>query len=116
MDFTVILGGFVSVAPSLVIWSLALVLSIILLKRGGTRTERFLVWGSALILVNAILRIPVPAVARYLITERDFSNVGAASFVSGINVILGLISLAGVVFLFYAVWKKFSEGAKITAA
>jgi|WetSurMetagenome_2_1015567.scaffolds.fasta_scaffold777854_1 hypothetical protein len=111
-SFNVLLSSLVNAIPGLVVWIVALVSSIILLLRFSGRLERFLIAGSCLMLASTLLRIPVPAVAHYL-TEDSLSNVSGAAIISGINLFLGLISLAGVICLFYAIWKKFSETAKV---
>jgi hypothetical protein len=111
-SFNVFLGSLVNAIPGLVVWIVALVSSIILSIRFGGRLERFLIAGSCLMLASTLLRIPVPAATRHL-TEGSLSNVSAATIISGINLFPGLISLSGVICLFYAIWKKFNETAKV---
>lgn len=103
-----VLTNFVNAVPGLVIWIAALVFSIILSKRGDGKLERFLIIGSCLMLVSTFLGIPVPFIAHYL-NQNSLSNASTAGVVSGINLFLSLISLAGVICLFYAIWKKFNE-------
>lgn len=108
MEFRLLVGGLVSAVPALAVWIVALVLSSVLMKKGGGRIERFLLIGSILMLVSTLLSVPQPAIAHYL-AQSSLSNAGAAGVVSGINLFLGLISLAGVICLFYAIWRKFSK-------
>jgi len=104
MDFWVS-GGIANVAPRLTVWFTALVLSSILLKRSDGRAERFLVVGSALMLVSTLVSASGDAVANYAI--RNGYSAGEA--LRYITWSAGLISLPGIMCLFYAVWKKFSE-------
>jgi hypothetical protein len=112
INLGVFFGSLVNAAPGLAVWIVALVLSIILLKRGGGRPERFLITGSSLMLTNTFLSVFVPVIQRYLM-QRGLTNVSAAGIISGINIFLGLISLAGIICLFYAIWKKFNIKAKV---
>jgi hypothetical protein len=63
-------------------------------------------------LVSTFLSIFVPVIERYLI-QSGLTNVSAAAIISGINIFLGLISLVGIIFLFYSIWKKFNTRAKV---
>ena len=109
-----LINSLINAAPGLIVWIVAIVLSIVLSKRNGGRPERFMIIGSCLMLIGTILSIPKPVIADYL-TQSSLSNVSAAAVISGINLFLGLISLAGIIFLFYAIWKKFNEKAKVIA-
>lgn len=108
MEYRLVLGSLANAAPGLAVWIVALVISSILMKRRSDKPERLLILGSSLMLVSTFLSIPKPAIAAYL-TQSGLSNVRAAGVISYISLFLGLISLAGVVCLFYAIWKKFSE-------
>jgi len=108
MDFHLIISGLVSVAPALVIWIAAMILALVLMKRDDGKPERFLILGSSLMLVSTFLSIPKEAIVSYL-DQSSLSNVTAVTIISCIHLFLGLISLAGIIFLFGAVWKKFNE-------
>lgn len=114
INLGVFLGSLVNATPGLAVWIVALVLSIVLSKRGNDRPERFLIAGSILMLVSTFLSVFVPVIQRYLI-QSGLTNVSAAGVISGINIFLGLISLAGIICLFYAIWKKFSVKPRMTA-
>jgi len=105
-----LINSLINAVPGLVVWIAALAFSIILSKRGGGKPKRFLVIGSCLMLIGTILSIPKPFIADFL-SQSTLSNVSAAAFISGINLLLGLISLAGIIFLFYAIWKMATECA-----
>ena len=109
INLSVFLGSLINTAPAMAIWIVALILSIILLKRGGGRIERFLIAGSSLMLLSTLLKIPVPVIISFLSHENGLSNVNKALITSVSNLFLGLISLAGIICLFYAIWKKFND-------
>ncbi len=109
----IIINSLVNTAPSLIVWVVAVIISSLLMKRGGSRPERLLIIGSSLLLVNSFLSIFHPLLTINSLIQRGMSNVGAAGILSGINVFLGLIRLAGIVCLFYAIWKKFNTRASI---
>ncbi|MDD5127773.1 MAG: hypothetical protein PHR43_06760 [Dehalococcoidales bacterium] len=108
MEVHLIINGFMQGAPALVVWMVALVLSSVLMHKGSSRAKRFLLTGSVLMLLSTLLSIPKPAIAEYL-GQSSMSNVSAAGFVSAFNLFVALISMAGIICLFYAVWKKFRE-------
>lgn len=107
MEISLIIGGLVNVAPTLAVWIVALILSSVLLKRESNKAIHFLLAGSSIMLVSALLSIPKPAIENYL-AHSDLSNSSAAGIISGINLFLGLISLVGIICLFYAIWNKFN--------
>ncbi len=111
INFSVFLSSLVNAAPGLAVWIVAIVLSIVLSKRNGGRLERFMIIGSCLMLIGTILSVPKPVIADYL-AQSSLSNVSAAAVISGINLFIGLVSLVGIIFLFYAIWKKFNGSIK----
>ena len=114
INLSVFLASLVNATPGLAVWIVALVLSIVLFIRGGSRPERLLIIGSSLMLASTFLSVFVPVIQRYLI-QSGLTNVSAAGAISRINIFLGLISLAGIICLFYAIWKRFNERTNIIA-
>lgn len=107
MYVQVITGGLFSSAPALVGWIVAVVLAAIMLKRGGARTERFLIVGACLMLLTSVLAIPTQALNLWLHTGLGMPNTEIAFWLSMYGLIRGLISLAGIICLVYAFWIKF---------
>ena len=94
--------------PTLFIWAVALVLSSILVRKNHGKPERLMLIGTILMFINAISSIP-----EYLIkTSLTFSDIGPVQ-VSPIipvwNMFWDLCALAGIILIFIAVWKKFSN-------
>ena len=106
MNFSIVLSGLINAAPSLVAWIVAIIVAVIMIRRGGGRAERFLLSGSCLMLVSALLSVPIPAIVPWLV-EGGASRVEAASMISGFNLFRGLIGLAGILCLIFAFWIKF---------
>ncbi len=110
MYIQAVISGLFSSAPALVGWIVAVVLAVMMLRRGGTRAERFLLVGACLMLLASILAIPTSAFGMWLHTSREMTNVQAASWLSIFGLIRGAISLAGIICLVYAFWVKFKSG------
>ena len=109
-DITAALAGsLLGASPYMVAWIVAIVLSLIMINRGGGRAERFLLAGSCVMLAIALLRIPVPLAVPWLI-EGGRSTVRAASLISIYQLVLGVIGMAGIICLIYAFWSKFWVG------
>ena len=97
------LSGLITAAPGLVAWIVAIVVAVIMLRRGGGRAERFLLSGSCLMLVSTLFTVPMAAIVPWLV-EGGASRVEAASVLSGFNLFRGLVGLAGILCLVYAFW------------
>jgi hypothetical protein len=109
MDLWDVLGGIGIVAPYLAVWLVAMMLSTVLMKRRGGRPARFLVIGSSLMLVSTLINGSQDAIADY--ARQNGFSVGVA--ISYIGWSATLISLPGIICLFYAVWKKFNERTRV---
>ena len=98
---------FIRIIPSLLVWVVGLVLSIIMLRRGGTRPEKLLVAGCSLILLNTIFS-PFPRIIVDVWMNREaMSNLEAAQMTSIFSMPGTVVSLAGFIFLVLAFWVKF---------
>jgi len=100
-------GSLISAAPGLVGWIVALIMASMIVKRGGSRAERFLLAGVLLMLIQCLLNIPVSALFVWLRDITDMTNVEIASYLSIYNIIRDCIGLAGIVCLVYAFWVRF---------
>jgi len=102
----IILNSLMSSAPYLAAWIVAIVFSVIMLRRGGGRAERFLLTGSCLMLASKLFSVPTVLIVPLLI-DSGWSTDRALPVLSGIGFFLSLVSLAGIVCLVYAFWIKF---------
>jgi len=105
----VLLGGLVSSAPSLVGWIVAVVLVTIMLRRGGSRAERFLLIGASLMLVQSLAAVPTSALGNWLMIDKGMPSVKAAFVLSIYGLIRGCIGLGGIICLVYAYWVRFKK-------
>ena len=102
-----ITSTFIRIIPALIAWVIGLVLSIKMLRRGGTKPEKLLLAGCSLILLKTILN-PFPRIMIdvWMNTE-DMTRVAVAQM-TGIFSIPGMIfGLAGFVCLVMAFWITF---------
>lgn len=106
MEISVFIGGIVTAGPYLAAWITAIILATVFLRRRGGRAERFLLAGTGLMLVNSILIIPGVAVVPYLV-ERGATMTDASSASWSLNLLRGVIGMAGIICLVYAFWVKF---------
>ena len=106
MNFSIMLGSLITAAPFLAAWSVAIIMTVIMLRHGGGRAERFLLSGSCLMLVSTLFTVPMAAIVPWLV-EGGASRVEAASVISGFNLFRGLVGLVGILCLVYAFWIKF---------
>ena len=103
----IIFGSLIGQSPYLAAWIAAVVVAMIMLRRGGDRAERFLLIGASLMLVQSLIAVPTTALSIWLTVDKGMTNVETASVVSIYNLIRGCIGLAGIVCLVYAFWTKF---------
>ena len=93
--------------PVLLMWLAGIVLSVLMLRRGGGRAEKLLLAGCAVKFTEQIYGAFVPAVVAYMLSERlraDLTPGVAYQIFMWIGVALGL---AGFVCLILAFWMKF---------
>ncbi len=111
MELSLILSSLIINLPSLIIWLVALILASVLLKKSGGKTERFLLIGCIIMLVSSILAVPQPVITHYFL-QSGRKAADLALITSIFNSVISLISLVGIIYLFLAVWKKFTEKRK----
>ena len=106
MGISIVTAGLINTAPSLIIWIAAIILAAVLLRRRGGRAERFLLTGAGVMLVSSLLMIPGVVVVPYLV-ERGATMTDASSAAWSLNLVRGVIGMAGIICLVYAFWVKF---------
>ena len=111
---SVIINNLIPAAPYLAAWIAAIVFSVIMLRRGGGRAERFLLTGSCLMLANKLFSVPTVLIVPLLVGS-GWSTDRVLPILSGVGLLLGLVSLAGIVCLVYAFWVKFEVKANVFA-
>ena len=92
--------------PGLIAWAFATVLAVIMLRRGGGKTEKLLLAGCSLLLLTIIATMIFINI-RPWIREQEISAVEYSFIYSLPN---GILSLAGFILIVWAFWKKFWKG------
>lgn len=112
-DFLGFIGGqSLAAIPALVGWTLAVVVAILLIRRGGGRPAILLLIGSGLMLGAALLRIPVAAVPPLLIS-RGWPMERAVGMASAMGLMVHLVQLGGIVCMVLAFWRQFKVSATL---
>jgi hypothetical protein len=104
--FTVSLVQFLARTPILAFWIAVIIFGAVMLGRSGGRAERFLITGAIIKIAANVLSIPSPVISSWLIGEgHEITDI--STFNTGYSIVLGIISMAGIVCLIYAFWIKF---------
>ena len=106
MEISMFTAGLINTAPFLIVWIAVIVLAAMLLRRRGGRAEKFLLAGAVVMLASSLLMIPGVIVVPYLV-ERGTTMTDASFAARCLNLLRGIISMAGIVCLSYAFWVKF---------
>ena len=102
-----ITSTFIRIVPALIVWIIGLLLSIKMLRHGGTKPEKLLVAGCSLILLKTILS-PFPRIIIDVWMNREGMRAVTVGQMMGILSIPGIVfSLAGFICLVMAFWIKF---------
>lgn len=111
-----LLTQFLNTTPyliSTIAWIVALVFAVRMFRRSRELPERFLVIGASLMLANGVLGIIFAVLSPWTMawlsaTERGLSFTEAAMIISAFGLFRSCISLAGIVLLVIAFWRKFN--------
>jgi hypothetical protein len=107
-----LIDGLVSATPPLVGWTAAVILAIILLKRRGTKAERFLLIGAAIKLFKAGIDIIAPSFNLWLTAEQGLDAAAATNIIRVFDLCRESIGLGGIIVLVVAFWIKFMSQHK----
>ena len=103
MSLPLIISGLVTAGPPLVGWIVAIILAVVMLRRGGGRAERLLVIGVSLMLVTSLIHALMVGLPVWL----QDTGMSVGTVISRVLLMRSLITLAGIVCLVYAFWIKF---------
>jgi len=118
MDISVLVlaSDFVSRAPYLAAWTVAVIMAVIMMRRGGGKAEKLFLAGSGLMLVAQLVNPFLSGLVSWLIHEQGMSRALASGL--AISLPMGVLGLAGIVCLVYAFWMRFMTkkrgGEKLT--
>lgn len=97
--------------PELVAWAIGIVLAVIMVRRGGMKLEKLFLAGCCLMFVAPLSRLLLNNWLSNLALEQDISYLEIAQSPLWIaaNILIALISLAGLVCLIWAFLAKFRK-------
>jgi hypothetical protein len=98
-------GDFISRIPHLVAWTVAVILAVIMVRRGGGKAEKLFLVGSSLMLVAQLVSPFLSGLASWLIREQGMSRALASGL--AVSLPMGALGLSGIVCLVYAFWLRF---------
>ena len=101
----VFIGDFISRVPHLVAWTVAIILAVIMVRRGGGKAEKLFLAGSGLMLISTLASPLLKELSIWLVTEKGMSRAAASGWF--ISLPLGILGVAGFVCLVYAFWVRF---------
>ena len=112
MEISIFTAGLINTAPFLIVWIAAIVIATMLLRRRRGRAEKFLLAGAGVMLVSSLLMFPGAVISSYLV-ERGATLTDAASAAWSLNLVRGVIGMAGIICLVYAFWMKFNQAKSV---
>jgi len=109
MDISVLVSAsdFVSRAPYLAAWTVAIILAVLMVRRGGGKTEKLFLAGSSLMLAHSLASPLLMVLWAWLVSEQGVRRTAASGWV--ISLPLGILALAGFVCLVWAFWMRFMK-------
>jgi hypothetical protein len=102
-----------SVLPSFIYvaaWVVAIVFAVRMVKHGGSKPERFFLIGAFLMLASSVVQSITAGLSPWLppkLIEAGTNYTTIGMIFSAIHFVRAFISLAGIIFLIYAFWRKF---------
>jgi hypothetical protein len=112
MDTTVVTFEISSLRyiPELIAWAVGVIMAVIMVRRGGLKAEKLLLAGCGLMLLAPLTGILLHGWLLELIREQDRSYIELMRHAAWVafNIIVSLLSLAGLVCLIWAFLSRFS--------
>jgi len=105
VSVSVFTGDFISRVPHLVAWTVAIILAVIMVRRGGGKAEKLLLAGSSLMFVAQLVSPYLSGFVSWLIHEQGMSRALASGL--AVSLPMGVLSLSGIVCLVYGFWLRF---------
>jgi len=101
--------------PELVAWGIGIVLAVLMVRRGGGKTEKLLLAGCSLMFVTQLASPLLYELVQWLTSERGMSHIATAQTMGWVTLPLTVISLAGLVCLVWAFWVQFRVKRGVSA-
>lgn len=102
--------------PELVAWGIGIILAIIMVRRGGGKAEKLLLAGCSLMFVAPLSGLLLQDQLRQLLLDqgRSYIDMIRSPLWIAVSIIVGLISLAGIVCLIWAFLARFRVRKQVT--
>ena len=105
VSVAVFTDDFISRVPHLVAWTVAVILAVTMVRRGGGKAEKLLLAGSGLMLVSTLASPLLKELSTWLVTEQGMSRAAASGWF--VSLPLGILTVAGFICLVSAFWMRF---------
>ena len=106
--FNILIAGLIGAFPALIFWIAVIIFASVMLGRGGGRAERLFIAGAGIKIAGSVLTIPRIVIVFLLMSERPIEPSHITSILSGYDIIIDIIGMAGIICLIYAFWVKFN--------
>ena len=97
--------------PELLAWAVGIILAVLMVRQGGTKTEKLLLAGCSLMfavrIISIILGSMVPWIQEQSLSAREMAII--------FSLASGLPGLAGFICLILAFWLRFRRGKQVSA-
>ena len=105
VSVAVFTGDFISRVPHLVAWTVAIILAVVMVKRGGGEAEKLFLAGSGLMLISTLASPLLKELSTWLVTEQGMSRAAASGWFMSLP--LGILTVASFGCLVSAFWMRF---------
>ena len=95
--------------PILIFWIAVLIFAVVMLRRGGGRAEKYFIIGVSVKILGNILGIFRFGVAVWISPLHPVPASDVISIITAYDIFIRIISMAGLLLLFYAFWLKFND-------
>ena len=103
--------GLLGNIPMLLAWLVGIVLAMLMLRRGGGKSEKLLLAGCSLMFVAQIVGPFLTGLSLWLVHEHGMTRAGSIGLIYSLP--LSILNMAGIICLIFAFWTRWR--AKSTA-
>jgi hypothetical protein len=102
--------------PELLAWGFGIALAVLMVRRGGGKTEKLFLAGCSLIFVTRLASPLLSGFVQRLVSEQGMSYIDIAQTVGlAVSLPMGILGLAGFVCLVLAFWMRFWSRRQVLA-
>ena len=102
--------------PELLAWGVGIVLAVLMVRRGGGKTEKLFLAGCSLFFVTRLASPLLHELVQRLVSEQGMSYIDIAQTMGlTVSLPMGILGLAGFVCLVLAFWMRFWSRRQVLA-